>query len=121
MTLKMRWSICATFSLHIAVQQCTVASHFPLVSSEPALSLKQHIREQRNDPTLMPLFSKAMSEKDGQFSSQGYFVQDVVLMCKWGPFTAPAPVVRHVVNQIVVPDSFGFSSRPPFHETSGCH
>lgn len=64
------------------------------------------MREQKNDPSLTPLFSEAISEKDVQFSPYGYFVQDAVLMRKWRPLTAPAHDACHVVNQIVVPTPY---------------
>ena len=76
----------------------------PSVSAKLPLNREQLIKEQKDDPSLSPLFSEAMLNSD--HGPQGYYVQDGVLMRKWRPLTAPAREVWQVVNQIVVPTAY---------------
>lgn len=73
---------------------------------ELSLSREQLIVEQRNDNKLSSLFDFVVPDEQLEHVSQGYFVEDGVLMRKWRPLTASADDEWQIVKQVVVPSSY---------------
>jgi len=71
-----------------------------------SLSREQLIVEQRKDEKTSSLFEAVVPVEQLEQVSQGYFVEDGVLMRKWRPPTASADDEWQVVKQIIVPSSY---------------
>ncbi|KAL1261229.1 hypothetical protein QQF64_009056 [Cirrhinus molitorella] len=71
-----------------------------------SLSREQLIAEQRKDETMSSLLEAVVPVEQLESVSQGYFVEDGVLMRKWRPSNASAADQRQVVKQVVVPPSY---------------
>ena len=76
-------------------------SDFPLAVSHGDL-----VREQQVDPSLKPLFERALPAADARDSAQAYFIHDEVLVRKWVPHGRD--FVGDPIFQIVVPSKFKF-------------
>jgi transposase InsO family protein len=74
-------------------------SDFPLAVSHGDL-----VREQQVDPSLKPLFVRALPAAGARDSAQAYFVHDEVLVRKWVPHGPD--FVGDPIFQIVVPSQF---------------
>ncbi|KAL2076889.1 hypothetical protein ACEWY4_027519 [Coilia grayii] len=98
--------LCDTFMAHPLLSGTVTLPHVVSELNKQAFNREQLINEQKRDPSLLPCFSVAGSEKDVLFSPTGYFLQDGVLMRKWRPLTAPAQDSWHTVSQIVVPTAY---------------
>ena len=73
------------------------------VSEKLSLSRNQLIKEQNNDPELLKLCEKVMTNDELQKSPVGYYLNEGVLMRKWRPPDISACDEWEVVHQIVVP------------------
>ncbi len=71
-----------------------------------SLSREQLIVEQRNDEKMSSLFEAVVPVEQLECVSQGYFVEDGVLMRKWRPSNAAAADEGQIVKQVVVPPSY---------------
>ncbi len=71
-----------------------------------SLSREQLIVEQRKDEKLSSLFEAVVPVEQLECVSQGYFVEDGVLMRKWRPSNAAAADEWQIVKQVVVPPSY---------------
>ncbi len=71
-----------------------------------SLSREQLIVEQRNDEKMSSLFEAVVPVEQLECVSQGYFVEDGVLMRKWRPSNAAADDEWQIVQQVVVPPSY---------------
>lgn len=71
-----------------------------------SLSREQLIVEQRKDEKMSSLFEAVVPVEQLECVSQGYFVEDGVLMRKWRPSNAAAADEWQIVKQVVVPSSF---------------
>ncbi len=71
-----------------------------------SLSREQLIVEQRNDEKMSSLFEAVVPVEQLECVSQGYFVEDGVLMRKWRPSIAAADDEWQIVQQVVVPPSY---------------
>ena len=67
------------------------------------LSRSQFIDEQKRDPEISCLFSKAVSEKEVSQVPVCYFTKNGILMRKWRPPDVSADTEWSVVYQIVIP------------------
>lgn len=71
-----------------------------------SLSREQLIVEQRKDEKMSSLFEAVVPVEQIECVSQGYFVEDGVLMRKWRPSNAAAADEWQIVKQVVVPSSY---------------
>ncbi len=71
-----------------------------------SLSREQLIVEQRKDEKMSSLFEAVVPIEQLECVSQGYFVEDGVLMRKWRPSNTAAADEWQIVKQVVVPSSY---------------